>query len=358
MYALADYDFDLPADLIAQQPAAVRDQSRLLVLQGETDPAPPRLTDARFDALPGFLRAGDVLVLNDTRVFPARLLGRRATGGKAEIFLIDAQGDGTWTALARPAKKLRPGDTVSFGDAETPDLTATVEDVLPEGRRLVRFTTPHATLDDAIDAVGRMPLPPYIRRDEPQAADRERYQTVYAEHRGSVAAPTAGLHFTDAVLDACRERGVHVARLTHHVGYGTFEPVRVEDLRAHRVAEERFTLTEAEAARIDEARAAGGRVIAVGTTSTRALESAISDDGRLVPGTRSTDLTITPGYRFRVVDGLVTNFHLPKSSLLVLVATLAGREAVLHAYRHAIAERYRFYSYGDAMLILPAPATA
>ncbi|MEM8600547.1 MAG: tRNA preQ1(34) S-adenosylmethionine ribosyltransferase-isomerase QueA [Bacteroidota bacterium] len=353
-YHLDAYDFDLPETLVAQEPAAERDQSRLLVVGGRADQGPStRLTDSVFSALPRFLEKGDVLVLNDTRVFPARLVGRRATGGRAELLLIEAQGDGTWTALARPGKKLNVGATVSFGGDEEPVLTATVVEVGTGGRRRVSFAHGFASLDAAIDAVGRMPLPPYIRRPEPQAVDFERYQTVYAQHRGSVAAPTAGLHFTPDVLDACGARGIEVARLTHHVGYGTFEPVRVDDLRDHRVAAERFTLSDAEAATIETARRRGGRVIAVGTTSTRALESAVDERGRLVPGTRETSLTITPGYRFRAIDGLVTNFHLPRSSLLVLVSALAGRSRILEAYRHAVAQEYRFYSYGDAMLILP-----
>ncbi|MEL6444786.1 MAG: tRNA preQ1(34) S-adenosylmethionine ribosyltransferase-isomerase QueA [Bacteroidota bacterium] len=352
-YDLDAYDFDLPDGLIAQEPARQRDQSRLLVVDtSESSGAPLALADTVFAALPTYLREGDVLVLNDTRVFPARLVGRRATGGRGELLLVEAQVDGSWTALARPAKKLDVGATIAFGPDVAPLLTATVVEVRPEGRRRVAFKHDFETLDAAIDAVGRMPLPPYIRRPEPRSADRERYQTVYAQHRGSVAAPTAGLHFTPSLLDACEARGVELARVTHHVGYGTFEPVRVEDLREHRVAAERFTLADADAARIDQGRANGGRVIAVGTTTTRALESAVDEAGKLVPGTRETSLTITPGYRFRAIDGLVTNFHLPRSSLLVLVSTLAGRTRVLDAYRHAIEAGYRFYSYGDATLIL------
>ncbi|MEM6783605.1 MAG: tRNA preQ1(34) S-adenosylmethionine ribosyltransferase-isomerase QueA [Bacteroidota bacterium] len=353
-YRLDAYDFDLPEVLIAQEPTAERDQSRLLVVEApEHDGEHVALTDTVFAQLSSYLQRGDVLVVNDSRVFPARLIGTRSTGGRAELLLIEPQDDGTWTALTRPAKKLATGATVSFGPTEAPTLTATVVAEGEGGRRQVAFDHEANTLDEAIDAVGRMPLPPYIRRHEPRAADRDRYQTVYAQHRGSVAAPTAGLHFTPAVLDACKARGVEVARVTHHVGYGTFEPVKVDDLRGHRVAAERFTLAEPEAARIEVARAEGRRIIAVGTTTTRALESAVGENGRLIAGTRSTSLTITPGYPFRVINGLVTNFHLPRSSLLVLVSALVGRARILEAYDHAIAQGYRFYSYGDAMLILP-----
>jgi S-adenosylmethionine:tRNA ribosyltransferase-isomerase len=339
------YDFDLPEAQIAQEPAARRDASRLLVL----DRATGALTDAAFADLPRFLRSGDLLVLNDTRVFPARLRGTRAPGGgHAELLLIREAGGGAWEALARPGRKLGVGARVAFGDR----LAAEVRQVLDDGRRVVAFEH-EGDFWEALEAVGEPPLPPYIRRAEGAApADRERYQTVYARERGAIAAPTAGLHFTPEVLAAVEEAGVGVARVTLHVGYGTFEPVRVEDLRAHRVAPEAYTIPEATAEAIARTRTGGGRVVAVGTTTTRALEAASDASGGVAPDSGVADLTITPGYHFRVVDALLTNFHLPRSSLLVLVGTFAGREAVLGAYRHAVAERYRFYSYGDAMLVL------
>jgi len=339
------YDFDLPEAQIAQEPAELRDASRLLVL----DRAAGAIRDAAFADLPGFLRPGDLLVLNDTRVFPARLRGERVPGGgHAELLLIREAETGVWEALARPGRRLGEGAQMRFGEG----LAAEVVGVLPDGRRRVRFA--HAgDFWAALEAAGEPPLPPYIRRATgARSADRERYQTVYARERGAIAAPTAGLHFTPEVLRAVESAGVSVAHVTLHVGYGTFEPVRAEDLREHRVAPEAFAISEATAAAVRAARAAGGRVLAVGTTTTRALEAAASPDGVLTPGPGTADLTVTPGYRFCVVDALLTNFHLPKSSLLVLVGAFAGRERVLAAYRHAVADGYRFYSYGDAMLIL------
>lgn len=342
-FALAAYDFELPEALIAQAPADRRDASRLLVV----DRATGSLGDRTFADLPDFLREGDLLVVNDTRVFPARLRGTRPTGGAAELLLVEPRPDGTWEALARPGRKLQPGATIAFGDR----LAAEIVGVLDDGRRVVRFHTDEPFWD-ALDAVGEPPLPPYIRRENGISdTDRERYQTVYARDRGSVAAPTAGLHFTPALFDRLRADGVETASVTLHVGYGTFEPVRVDDLRAHRVAPERAEIPEATAHAIAEAHTRGGRVIAVGTTTTRTLEAAADGRGGVEPGARIADLTITPGYSFRVIDGLITNFHLPQSSLLVLTATFAGRERAMAAYRHAVAEGYRFYSYGDAMLI-------
>ena len=344
------YDYDLPEALIAQHPAERRDHARMLVL----DRATGAVEDRHFYDLPGYVRPEDVVVLNDTRVFPARLVGRREPGGgRAELFLVAPAGGGAasgeWFALARPGRRLREGARVRF-DA---GLAAEVVAALADGKRRVRFTS-EGPLDAALERVGRMPLPPYIRRDAPDARDRERYQTVYARQRGAVAAPTAGLHFTPEVLGALRAQGTGVAFVTLHVGYGTFEPVREEagrDLRAHAVAAELVEVTAAAAETINAARRRGGRVLAVGTTTTRALESAAGADGVVGPFRGETALTVTPGYRFRAVDALLTNFHLPRSSLLVLVSAFAGRERVLAAYRHAVEEGYRFYSYGDCMLI-------
>jgi len=348
--SLDAYDFDLPEALIAQRPPERRDGARMLVL----DRATGAVSDHRFADLPSFVRAGDAVVLNDTRVVPARLVGARRGGGRAEIFLLERRDDGTWTALVRPGRKLGAGTVVALDGG----LSAHVESVVPEGQRVVRLMH-HGKLfasesDEAavLDAVGQMPLPPYVERPTADPADRERYQTVLAASRGAVAAPTAGLHFTPATLDALRAGGASVSTVTLHVGYGTFEPVRVTDLREHRVAPERATVPEATARAANDARAGGGRVLAVGTTTTRTLEWAADADGRIQPRTGAADLTVTPGYRFRAVDALLTNFHLPRSSLLVLVSAFAGRERVMNAYRHAVAEGYRFYSYGDCMLIV------
>ena len=347
-HALADYAFDLPDGLIAQRPAERRDGSRMLVLHRATG----ALEDARFADLGRYLEPGDALVFNDTRVVPARLVGKRPTGGRAELFLVEKAADGTWSALARPGRRLTAGGEVVFGDG----LTAVIEGVEDSGRRRIRILRDGEPLDAAaeeaaLEAIGRMPLPPYVDR-EADATDRERYQTVFARTPGAVAAPTAGLHFTPATVDGLREAGVVTAEVTLHVGYGTFEPVRAEDLRDHRVAAERIEVPATTAATLNAVRAARGRIVAVGTTSTRALETAADDEGHFHPVAGPTDLTVTPGYRFRAIDGLLTNFHLPSSSLLVLTATFGGREAVMEAYRHAVREGYRFYSYGDCMLIL------
>ena len=350
IYDLAAYDFALPDALVAQRPADRRDGSRMLVL----DRATGAVEDRRFADLPSLVRPGDAVVVNDTRVVPARLVGRRPTGGRAELFLVGRLPDGAWEALARPGRRLREGGAVLFDGGLGAEVVAVDAET---GRRHVRFTRdgapfPDADAEDAaLDDAGRLPLPQYVDR-EPDAADRERYQTVFARARGAVAAPTAGLHFTPAVLDRLRAAGAALHEVTLHVGYGTFEPVKVADLREHRVAAEAVEVPAATADALNAARAAGGRVLAVGTTTTRALESAVGADGRFAPFSGPTDLTVTPGYRFRAVDALLTNFHLPRSSLLVLTATFGGRDRVLDAYRHAVAERYRFYSYGDCMLVL------
>ncbi len=343
---LSDFDYELPEELIAQHPLAARDGARMLLIERERR----NWHDSQFAELPSYIQAGDVLVINNTRVFPARLVGRREpSGGRVELFLVRELEPRVWETLARPARRLQTGARVSFGDGR---LRAEVIELFDDGRRAVRFECA-GSLEDAIEELGQTPLPPYIKRgavsfDE----DRERYQTVYARARGAIAAPTAGLHFTPHVMEELRARGAEIVELTLHVGYGTFEPVRVEDLSEHAVAPEQYEISEAAAQNINEARARGNRIISIGTTTTRALESAVDERGRVHAGASQAQLTIMPGYRFRVVDALLTNFHLPRSSLLVLVATFAGRDLALAAYAHAVKARYRFYSYGDCMLII------
>ena len=345
---LSDFDYELPEELIAQHPAERRDASRMLVL----DRSNQGWEDSQFAEFPSYVRPGDTLVINNTRVFPARLSGRRLpTGGRVELFLLEEREPQLWETLARPARRLQKGTRVEFGGGR---LRAEIVEAFDEGRRLVRFSCDE-DFNSLLDEIGQTPLPPYIKRNQAAATldeDRERYQTVYARTRGAIAAPTAGLHFTQRVLDEVRARGAFIAEITLHVGYGTFEPVRVEDLSEHSVAPEAFEIDASAARKINGARAREGRIIAVGTTTTRALESAADERGQVRSGTGSASLTITPGYRFRAVDALLTNFHLPRSSLLVLVSALAGRELVLAAYAHAVAARYRFYSYGDCMLII------
>lgn len=339
----SDYDYELPSELVASRPAARRDESRLLVLRPDGG-----LADRVFSDLAGLLAPGDALVLNDTRVFPARLTGRKPTGAPAEILLVRPLDEpGRWEALVRPGGKLKPGRVVDIA----PGFRVLIEDSAPGGGRVVRLEGD--TADDPwrlIERYGRVPLPPYIDR-EADDADAERYQTVYAAHRGSVAAPTAGLHFTTALLDRIEAAGVRLVRVTLHVGIGTFRPVDAERPEDHELHAERWAVSSSAAATLNEVRAAGGRVWAVGTTSVRTLETSCDPGGRFTPGEGWTDLFILPGYEFRAVDALVTNFHLPRSSLLMLVAAFAGRERVLAAYRHAVDRRYRFYSYGDAMVI-------
>jgi S-adenosylmethionine:tRNA ribosyltransferase-isomerase len=360
-----DFDFDLPPELIAQEPAAERGGSRLLVL----DRARSALTHARVADLPDFLRAGDLLVVNNTRVFPARLLGRRVpSGGAVECLLVrpvpqtvsqpvsdtvpqPVSVTAVWEALVHPGQKLKPGARVVFAGIHT--LHGEILERRFFGRRLVRlWTEDSGSVDAAVDAIGHMPLPPYIKRgDRPD--DRDRYQTVFAQARGSIAAPTAGLHFTPSLVAALAARGVDTTAITLHVGYGTFQPVRVDRVEDHRVEPERYEIGAAAARTIAAARAEGRRIIAVGTTTTRTLEGVARDhDGAIVAGSGETDLFIYPGFRFLVISGLMTNFHLPQSSLLMLVSAFAGRDLVRTAYDAAIAERYRFYSYGDSMLIL------
>ena len=350
MTSVADFDFDLPEALIAQDPVA-RGTSRLLVL----DRATRTFAEHRFSDLPALLAPGDRLVANDTRVFPARLVGRRVpSGGAAECLLLERTGSDEWQALVHPGQKLKPGARLRFEDpvgAPGVAIEAEILDRLFFGRRRVRLHAEGAPgVDAAVDRLGHVPLPPYIKRgDRPE--DRERYQTVYAQARGSIAAPTAGLHFDAALLAALRAAGIDWTTITLHVGYGTFKPVRVDRVEDHRVDAERFAVTPAAAEAMAETRARGRRLVGVGTTTTRALETA-AGDGVIRPGLGATELFIHPGHVFRAVDALVTNFHLPRSSLLMLVAAFAGREFTLEAYRHAVAQGFRFYSYGDAMLIL------
>lgn len=344
------FDFHLPPERIAQAPSAEREAARLLVLDRASGAI---LAHSTVRALPEFLRSGDLLVLNDTKVFPARLLGRRdPSGGAVECLLVRRVEADRWEALVHPGQKLRPGARILFeGGGFT--LRAEVLEQHYFGRRTIRlWSDGGADVDGVVDAIGHVPLPPYIHRaDDPR--DRERYQTVYARSRGSVAAPTAGLHLTAGLLERAASRGVRRTAITLHVGYGTFKPVRAERVEDHEVDGEVFEVTPEAASSINTVIREGRRVVAVGTTTTRALEtSARGPEGSVVAGRGSSDLFIHPGHRFRVLQGLLTNFHLPKSSLLMLVCAFAGREAVLEAYREAVARGYRFYSYGDAMLIL------
>jgi S-adenosylmethionine:tRNA ribosyltransferase-isomerase len=346
---IADFDFALPPELIAQEPPAERGRSRLLVL----DRASGAIGDHRFQDLPSLLRAGDLLVVNNTRVFAARLLGKRLPGGGAAecLLLRPLQGDGMWEALVHPGQRLKEGSRLEFRGGDHL-IQGEVLDRRFHGRRSIRLWTARGSLAEAIDAIGHMPLPPYIKRPDAET-DRERYQTIYAQQRGSIAAPTAGLHFTPELLAAIDAHGVQRTEITLHVGYGTFQPVRVEQIEDHRMEEEHYEVSPPAADAINRAIAERRRVIAVGTTTTRTLESLpVGPGGGVQAATGSTNLFIFPGYRFRIVSGLVTNFHLPQSSLLLLVSALAGRERVLAAYKHAVDARYRFYSYGDAMVIL------
>ncbi len=346
MYSLADYNYELPAELIAQAPADRRDRSRLLRLERRTG----ALSHHRFDCLAQWLTPGDVLVVNDTAVIPARLVGRKTSGGKVEVFLLDYAGgvqqDGTFCCdcLVKASKPVKPGAVIHFGEEWCGRVTE-----IRGGLCRVEFSG-GGEIDLLLDRLGHVPLPPYIRRVD-RIEDREAYQTVYAAVRGAVAAPTAGLHFTPRLLEEIRARGVAVAPITLHVGYGTFAPVRAADIRAHRIHAERYTISASTAGAANSARSAGRRVVAVGTTTVRTLEFAAEPNGRIRAGSGFCDLFIYPGYRFKAVDAMITNFHLPKSTLLMLVAAFAGREPVLDAYRAAVAAGYRFYSYGDAMLI-------
>ena len=336
-----DFYYDLPEELIAQTPLQQRDASRLLVLDRESG----HVTHRHFYDVLEYLRPGDCLVMNDSRVLPARLLGHRPTGGAVEVLLLRDLGDKKWECLCKPGRKMLPGNEVIFGDGE---LTATVTDVLEEGNRVVEFHYEGIFLE-VLERLGKMPLPPYIKAELP---DQERYQTVYSREIGSAAAPTAGLHWTPELLDKARAMGVKTAFVTLHVGLGTFRPVKAEEVTEHHMHSE-LCMLSAETARIlNETKANGGRVICVGTTSCRTLESLVNEDGSFEEKSKWTEIFIYPGYTFKAMDGLITNFHLPESTLVMLVSAFAGRDHVLSAYEEAVKERYRFFSFGDAMCIL------
>ncbi len=336
----SDFYFDLPEELIAQTPLQQRDASRLMRL----DKSSGEIRHHHFYELPELLREGDCLIMNDSRVLPARLLGSRLSGGSVELVLLRDRGDGLWECLSRPGRKTKPGTQLQFGSGE---LTATVEAVAEGGNRLVRFHYEGIFLE-VLERLGKMPLPPYIKEE---LQDAERYQTVYSRELGSAAAPTAGLHFTEELLDKLREKGVRTGFVTLHVGLGTFRPVKEDEIEDHDMHSEFCMIPAETAALINETKARGGRIIAVGTTSCRTLESFAAEDGTVRESAGWTNIFIYPGYRFKCIDALITNFHLPESTLIMLVSALAGRENVLNAYRTAVAERYRFFSFGDAMLI-------
>lgn len=336
----SDFTYELPPELIAQTPLERRDASRLLVLDRETGSTEHR----HFYDLPEYLRPGDCLVMNDSRVIPARLIGTRPSGGATEVVLLRDLGKGRWECLTRPGRKMREGMSVRFGD----ELTAVVEAVLPDGNRILRFSWEGIFLE-VLEKLGRVPLPPYIRT---QLDDPERYQTVYAREPGSAAAPTAGLHFTDELLGRIRAMSVGTCFVTLHVGLGTFRPVKAENVEDHEMHAEYCTVPPEAAQTINTTRRNGGRIIAVGTTSCRTLESLAAEDGTVAADSRWTDIFIYPGYRFKCVDALITNFHLPGSTLMMLVSAFAGRERILSAYREAIDLRYRVFSFGDAMLLI------
>jgi len=341
---ISEFDYDLPEELIAQNPLEKRENSRMLLVNR----AEEVLLDEHFYNFPKFLKTDDVIVLNNTKVFPARLRGTNETGANAEVFLVREIENQIWETLARPARRLKTGKKIFFDG----NLTAEVLEKTGAGRVIVQFQT-NEDFNEILDRIGQTPLPPYIKREKANfEKDRERYQTVFAKNRGAIAAPTAGLHFTTEILEEIRNHGAAIAEITLHVGYGTFEPVRVSDLSEHRVMPERFEISEETAQILNEAKAENRRIIAIGTTTTRALESSISENGKFSAQNGLADLTITPNYKFKAISGLLTNFHLPQSSLLILVSSFAGYDLTMKAYKHAIDTSYRFYSYGDCMLIL------
>lgn len=337
-----DFYFDLPKELIAQDPLEDRSSSRLLVLDQKTG----ALEHKAFRDILQYLKAGDCLVLNNTKVIPARLIGEREqTGAKIELLLLKRKENDIWETLVKPGKKAKIGTKIQFGGGI---LVAEVIDVLEEGNRLIQFQY-NGIFEEILDQLGEMPLPPYITH---QLKDKNRYQTVYAKHEGSAAAPTAGLHFTQGLLEEIEKKGVVIANVTLHVGLGTFRPVKVDNILEHHMHSEFYQIEKSEADKINSAKQAGNRVICVGTTSCRTIESAADDSGMIQAGSKTTEIFIYPGYKFRVLDGLITNFHLPESTLLMLVSALAGKENILKAYEEAVKERYRFFSFGDAMLII------
>jgi S-adenosylmethionine:tRNA ribosyltransferase-isomerase len=341
---ISRFDFTLPEDLIAQEPLENRESSRMLTLNRVDN----TFNNDEFRNFPNFLRKGDVIVVNNTKVFPARLFGVSETGGKIELFLVKNLENHVWETLARPAKRLKIGKRISFGG----NLTAKVLEKNDEGRVIVEFEA-NGDFHSILEEIGETPLPPYIKRENGTLdKDRNRYQTVYASEKGAIAAPTAGLHFTPEVLKKIKNIGVTVAEITLHVGYGTFEPVRVTDLSEHKVLPEQFEIASETAEILNRAKQNKSRIIAIGTTTTRALETTFSTSGKFLAGKQTADLTITPTYKFQAIDGLLTNFHLPQSSLLVLVSTFAGYDLTIIAYKFAVENRYRFYSYGDCMLII------
>lgn len=336
-----DFSFELPQELIAQDPLKDRSSSRLLVLDKETG----EVSHHVFRDIIDYLNPGDCLVINDTKVIPARLIGSKVgTDAKIEILLLKRKSDQVWETLVKPGKKAKPGAKISFGEGL---LVGEIIDIVEEGNRLVKFSY-EGIFEEILDQLGQMPLPPYITH---QLEDKNRYQTVYAKNSGSAAAPTAGLHFTPELLEQIKEKGVDVASVTLHVGLGTFRPVKAENILDHHMHSEFYRIEEEEAAKINRAKEKGGRIICVGTTSCRTVESAADENGRVKAGSGWTDIFIYPGYRFKILDCLITNFHLPESTLLMLVSALAGREHILAAYEEAVKEKYRFFSFGDAMFI-------
>ena len=341
---ITDFNYELPDELIAQNPLEKREASRMLFVNR----AKNSFRDEHFYNFPQFLKKSDVIVINNTKVFPARLFGKSETGANIELFLIRENENSNWETLARPARRLKIGKKIILNE----NLTATVLEKTEEGRVFVKFEA-DGDFNQILDEIGQTPLPPYIKRGEGDLdKDRERYQTVYAKQRGAIAAPTAGLHFTPQILDEIKNTGASIAEITLHVGYGTFEPVRVSDLSEHSVMPELCEISEETAEILNQAKTEKRRVIAIGTTTTRALESSVNENGKVLAGRRQANLTIIPRYKFKIINGLLTNFHLPQSSLLVLVSTFAGHELIMKAYKHAVSSRYRFYSYGDCMLIL------
>ena len=339
---LSDFFYELPQELIAQDPLKKRSDSKLMVLHRDTD----EIEHKTFTDIKSYVKPGDCLVLNDTKVIPARLLGvKEDTGAAVEVLLLKRLDDNRWETIVKPGKKLRPGARASFGDGR---LTCEIEEVLDEGNRVVRFFY-DCIFEEILDALGQMPLPPYITH---KLEDKDRYQTVYAKNEGSAAAPTAGLHFTKELLSELTEMGVATAYVTLHVGLGTFRPVKTENITEHHMHTEYCEVSPETAKLVNDTKASGGRIICVGTTSVRTVESMTNESGQLTAGSRDTDIFIYPGYRFKLVDSLITNFHLPESTLLMLVSAFYDREKILAAYKKAVEERYRFFSFGDAMLIL------